>query len=537
MQSWFTFELNGAECRVDGVATNKTLAQFLADRGTWPEGPCFAPTDSWAGGDLVLLATIDAVGRPKYRAVDATLLFLPMMAGQDIWTWEAFCLMDPGHTVVRAMRAASLECGPRAEARLGLLLVEGYYRQDLRWMGQLREQLDGIVTRTANWRAIERVARQIFAKAERMRHEAEQIAQASGVGKLIQQGRLDVFDDIFSRHLVAYYPEDDEDLSYVDESKRRFYRPKTLVELLQLKNQYPDAEVIAGGTGMGQTAGKSEWETLISTEDVEELRVIRKEPNHWEIGAAVTLTSVGETVGRDVGPLGKLLSRFASRAVRNRATLGGNLAIAATYGQIAPLLIALDARVHLTSLEGERDAPMAMFFDRGGKSILRPGEVIRSISVPRFTESILEKRGSQSRLCDAYMVTLRRSLCEPLMTGAFAVELAADGTVKKAWIAYSGVSDRPLRARKAEKELVGRKWNEKAIMQVLPSVNQEIKIEDDRGNDDYRRQLVITLFQKFYFQHPKVADDVAVELGAASEFAHPEQPFFDALALGDKSVL
>ena len=271
---------------------------------------------------------------------------------------------------------------------------------------------------------------------------------------------------------MAYYPEDDEDLSYVDESKRRFYRPKTLVELLQLKNQYPDAEVIAGGTGMGQTAGKSEWETLISTEDVEELRVIRKEPNHWEIGAAVTLTSVGETVGRDVGPLGKLLSRFASRAVRNRATLGGNLAIAATYGQIAPLLIALDARVHLTSLEGERDAPMAMFFDRGGKSILRPGEVIRSISVPRFTESILEKRGSQSRLCDAYMVTLRRSLCEPLMTGAFAVELAADGTVKKAWIAYSGVSDRPLRARKAEKELVGRKWNEKAIMQVLPSVNQ-----------------------------------------------------------------
>ncbi len=531
MQSWFTFELNGADCRVEGIDTHKSLARFLADRGTWPDGPCFAPTDSWAGGDLVLLATIDAVGRPKYRAVDATLLLMPMVAGQHVWTWEAFCLMDPGHTVVRAMRAAMLECGPRAEARLGLLLVEGYYRHDLRWVGQLREQLDGIVSRTANWRAIERVARQIFAKAERMRHEAEQVAKASGVGQLIRKGRLDVFDDIFSRHLVAYFPEDDEDLSYVDSSKRRFYRPKTLVELLQLKKQYPDAQVIAGGTELGQKAEIVEWTGLISTEDVAELRMISKEEDHWEIGAAVTLTSIAETVGHDVSALGKLLSRFASRAMRNRATLGGNMATAASWGQIAPMLIALDARVHLTSLDGERDAPIAMFFDRGGKTILRTGEVIRSIIVPRHTEAVLEKRGSKTRLCDVYSVTRRRSLCEPLMTGAFAVELAADGTVKKAWIAYSGVSDRPLRARKAEKELVGRKWSEKAIMQVLPAVNQEIKVGgDERGDEDYRRQLVVTLFQKFFYQHPKADDEVALELGAASEFAKPEQPFFDAMA-------
>ncbi|NNE91737.1 MAG: hypothetical protein HKN23_08830 [Verrucomicrobiales bacterium] len=534
MQSWFTFELNSANCRVEGIDTHKTLAQFLADRGTWPGGRGFSPTDPWAGGDPILMASLDGLGRPKFRAVDAGLLLLPMAAGQHLWTWDAVRLTEPEHPVVKAVQLAAAECGPRAEARLGILLLEGYYRRDLRRIGQVREQLDGVVSRTANWRAIERIARAVFAKSERNRHEAEQEARSSGMEKLIRQGRIDSSHDTLSRQLVAFFPENDEDLSYVDESKRRFYRPQTLVELLQLKKQYPDAQIIAGGTGLGLYADAVEWPALISTEDVAELRAVLIGEDQWEIGAAASLTSVGEIVGRGCAPFAKILKRFASRSVRNRATLGGYLGSASAEGQIAPLLIALDARVHLASPDGERDAPINQFYTGDGKTILRPGELIRSVTVPRFNEAVLEARGSKFRLCDAYITSRRRGLCEPFVTGGFAVEFAADKTIRKAWISYSGVSDRPVRARKAENELAGRKWNEKAIMQVLPSVIQEIKItSNDRGDEDYRRQLIITLFQKFFYQHPTIEDETPIELGAASEFAVPAQPFFDAMQAVD----
>ena len=122
----------------------------------------------------------------------------------------------------------------------------------------------------------------------------------------------------------------------------------------------------------------------------------------------------------------KALTRFASRPVRNRASLGGYLAVASDTGQLTPLLIALDARVILLSSDGERDAPIYHFYEGAGKTILRPGEIIRCIIIPRNNRSALAARGMTSRICDTYTVGPRRNLCEPFVTGAFAMDLRLD---------------------------------------------------------------------------------------------------------------
>ena len=194
--------------------------------------------------------------------------------------------------------------------------------------------------------------------------------------------------------------------------------------------------------------------------------------------------------------------------------------------------MALNARVILLSEEGERDAPIANFYTEGGGTILSPNEVIRSVIIPRYTESSMSDRGITTRLCDTYTVAPRRTLCEPYATGGFAVELR-DRKIAKAWIAYSGIDKQPVRARDAEQYLAGKVWGEKTVFGMLPVLVESIQVTDDRNeiaDAEYRKQLVVTLFQKFFFQHP-AADSVRPEtLTATVDFARLDEPFFDALA-------
>ena len=527
MQSWFKFELDGETCRVESESTHRTLAAFLSELD-----PCFArfATDaSWRGGHLVVLGDIEG-DRHRFRVVDAQLLILPMLAGRQIWPPEGIRNAEPDHPVNLALQRGHLECGQARGDGLVALLFEGYYRPDLRRQGQINDQFDAIVTRSANVPAIREVAAQVFASTEQLRHEAALKAEKSGEESTVWTGRKDIFGDRFTKGLFQIKSR--ASLSYVDDAKRRFYRPVNLVELLKLKREYPGSQLIAGGTELTQRGGEAEWANLISLEGVKELNDIITTEEAWEIGGAVPLTEIAEQIGRECQAFNKIMRRFGSRAVRNRATLGGYLATAWETGQLTPLLMALNARVILLSEEGERDAPIANFYTEGGGTILSPNEVIRSVIIPRYTESSMSDRGITTRLCDTYTVAPRRTLCEPYATGGFAVELR-DRKIAKAWIAYSGIDKQPGRARDAEQYLAGKVWGEKTVFGMLPVLVESIQVTDDRNeiaDAEYRKQLVVTLIQKFFFQHP-AADSVRPEtLTATVDFARLDEPFFDALA-------
>src|SRR6185295_7714162 len=112
-------------------------------------------------------------------------------------------------------------------------------------------------------------------------------------------------------------------------------------------------------------------------------REIRSTDSEWEIGAAATLTEIEERMAEEFPALGDMLRVFGSRQIRNRATMGGNLVTASPIGDSAPVLMALDAKVVLVSLNGERTLPIDQFFVAYRKTALRGGEVLKTIIVPR----------------------------------------------------------------------------------------------------------------------------------------------------------
>lgn len=526
MQSWYSFELDGEICRVEREDTHGSLAAYLCRLD-----PCFSHfADDRAGQcpRLVVMGTLEG-DRHRFRVVDAGLIMLAMLAGRQIWTPEGISNAEPEHPVNLAFQDKQFECGEERIDALIALTFEGYYRPDLRRQGQINDQFDAIVSRTINVPAVRETATQVFASTEQLRHEAALRAERSGQESTVWTGKKDIFGDRFTKQLFRLGER--KGLHYVDGSKRRFFQPDNLVELLRLKREYPEAVFVAGGTSLAGRGGAVEYPNLISLEGVKELSSFLTTEDGWEIGAAVSLTQVAEHIGRECLPFNKVLRRFASRPVRNRATLGGYLATAWPSGQLAPLLMALNARVILLSADGERDAPLSQLYHASGGTILHPHEVIRSVIIPRANETILSARGITSRLCDVYTVGPRRTSCEPYATGAFAIELR-DRQIAKAWLAYSGIEDMPGRAREAEEFLAGKVWDEKTLIDTLGILNRTVEV-GTRGHStvapEYRKQLVGTLFQKFFYQHPRPDSIRPESLTATGEFARLDEPFFDVI--------
>ncbi len=526
MQSWFTFQLDGEECRVKSEDTHKSLADYLSSLDV-----CFshyADHDPWKQSRLVILGNIED-DYHRFRVVDSGLILLPMLAGKQIWTAEGIQHAEPDHPAQLALQGSHFECSEERLQVLRTLMFEGYYRPDLRRQGQVNDQFDAVITRTANVPMIREAAAQVFASTEQLRHEAALQAEKSGQESTVWTGRKDIFGDRFTKSLFQLKRQSPE--HYVDESKKRFFQPSNLVELLKLKREYPDAQLIAGGTHLGMNVKNVSIPNLISVEGVRELSKPIKTEESWEIGAATTLTRVTEQIGREYPQIAKILRRFATRPIRNRATLGGYLATAGGSGQISPLLFALNARVILLSENGERDAPISQFYNKNTGTILAQGEVIRSVIIPRYNDLTLADRGITSRLCDTYTSGRRRTLTKPYVSAAFAFELR-DRIIAKAWIAYSGVDEIPIRVREAEQFITGKPWRESTVFETLPILNESVSVKTASRNTseaEYKKQLVGTLFQKFFYQHPKPDKVKPEHLTATSEFAKLDEPFFDAL--------
>jgi xanthine dehydrogenase molybdopterin binding subunit len=226
--------------------------------------------------------------------------------------------------------------------------------------------------------------------------------------------------------------------------------------------------------------------------------------------------------------LADMLRVFGSRQVRNRATMGGNLVTASPIGDSAPLLLALDAKVVLVSLQSrtglspvlsspegetgetpvllnERTLPIHDFFVAYRKTALRPSEILKTILVPRSPA----RPGSTHR-CAWYKVSKRREMDISTVAACFAVDLEVEGVIRHARLAYGGVAAKPARAHKTEQALLGQRWCEETVKDVLPKLQAEFTpISDLRGSAEYRRGLITSLFEKFYFDAGNGATELA----------------------------
>ncbi|MGW2298123.1 xanthine dehydrogenase small subunit [Streptomyces violaceorubidus] len=271
-----------------------------------------------------------------------------------------------------------------------------------------------------------------------------------------------------------------------------FLRRSTLAETLRLLRERPEAVVVAGSTDWGVEVNirSRRADCVVAVDRLPELRDLRVESDHIEIGAALTLTEIERRLDGTVPLLAQLFPQFASRLIRNGATLGGNLGTGSPIGDSPPVLLALEASLLLADADGEREVPLADYFTGYRQSVRRPGELIRAVRLPLPLAPVTAfHKIAKRRFDDISSVAV-----------AFALDVEG-GTVRKARIGLGGVAATPVRALATEAALEGRPWTTgtaEAAAEVLRG--EGTPMSDHRASAGYRSAMLGQSLLKLYAQ-------------------------------------
>ena len=261
----------------------------------------------------------------------------------------------------------------------------------------------------------------------------------------------------------------------------RYVRPATLDEALEiLASTDPKPLLIAGSTDIGVELNirGSRPPLLVAIDRLAELRELAVGDDEIRIGAALTLTEIERALDGQVPLLGALFPQFASRLIRNGGTIGGNLGTGSPIGDSPPVLLALDARLVLTSRRGERVVPLTEYFTGYRQSVRAADELIREIRIPRPLATITAfHKIAKRRFDDISSVAV-----------AFALDVV-DGHVARAAIGLGGVAATPIRGSEAEALLVGQPWSAETVAAAAEALGRG-NTRTSRASSTYRAAML-----------------------------------------------
>lgn len=263
-----------------------------------------------------------------------------------------------------------------------------------------------------------------------------------------------------------------------------FVRPATLTEALEELAEHPDAVVVAGSTDLGVEVNLRALRPpyVVAIDALPELRELHQDAEEIRIGAALSLEEVERGLAGRVPLLDQVFPQFASRLIRGGATVGGNLGTASPIGDLAPALLALEARVVLVSTAGERRVPVADYFTGYRETVRRPGELIAAVTV-----SV-----AQAPVVAFHKIAKRRYDDISSVAIGFSITVV-DGVVTKARIGLGGVAATPIRALATESALEGNPWSAAGITPAAAVLAGEgTPIDDMRASARYRRAMLGT---------------------------------------------
>jgi xanthine dehydrogenase small subunit len=258
----------------------------------------------------------------------------------------------------------------------------------------------------------------------------------------------------------------------------------------------PQATIVAGASDLGVEANLrgQRWPRLVSVEAVAEMRTIVDHPDRVRLGAAASLSDIGRGWRDAPAAVAEWLTLFASPPIRNRATLGGNLATASPIGDSAPLLLALDASVEIAGRSGRRTATLAGFFTGYRRTALQPGEILTAVDIPKPFPEILK----------FYKVAKRAIDDISTLAAAMALDRDGAGRVLRARFAFGGMAATPVRLVEAERAVEGSPWNDAAVERVQHIIEATLTpLTDHRGSAQFRLAVAKRLVEKFYAERPR----------------------------------
>ncbi|MDY6861763.1 MAG: xanthine dehydrogenase family protein subunit M [Thermodesulfobacteriota bacterium] len=267
-----------------------------------------------------------------------------------------------------------------------------------------------------------------------------------------------------------------------------YFKPGKITDACSLLSKYGEkAKIIAGGQSLLILMKEKIVcpSCLVDITEIPNLDYIQYDnKGGLRIGALTTHREIESSslIKERFNVLSEVEKAIASIQIRNVGTIGGNLCHGDPCGDLAPLLIGLEAQVKLTGFESERLVPLEDFFTDYYETVLKEDEILAEIQIP----SLLLSGGQWYSKCSPRET-------DPAIVGVAVVASleSPDGICRKIRIVIGGAGPVPLRSKKAEKRIEGNRLDEKLIEEAAKIVKEEVApVSDIRGTEEYKREMV-----------------------------------------------
>jgi aerobic carbon-monoxide dehydrogenase medium subunit len=270
-----------------------------------------------------------------------------------------------------------------------------------------------------------------------------------------------------------------------------YHKPRTLDEAITLLREFGGAaKVLAGGQSLipAMRFRLAQPEVLIDINGLSQLEHVEERGNFLAIGALTREHALEDSalVKERYPLLYDTAKVIADPIVRNRATVGGNIAHADPANDHPATMLAYGAEVIARGPAGERTIPIDQFFTGLFENALKPGEILTEIRIPK----------PAAKTSGAYL-KLERKVGDYAVSGV-AVQLTLDGElVKSARIGLTNVSSTPMRAKQAEAALVGKPLSDATLEAAGQAAAAECDPSADlRGSEAYKRDVTRVLLKR-----------------------------------------
>ena len=213
-----------------------------------------------------------------------------------------------------------------------------------------------------------------------------------------------------------------------------------------------ETKILAGGTDImvDMRSGALKTRFLLDVSQLTDLKKIETRGDHLCIGAAVTISELleSDTIAEMAPALKKAAEKFASRQIRNVATIGGNVAHCSPCGDTIPPLLIHDAEAVVLTSEGQRHVTIEEMASGPYHCSLHPNEII--------SHFVLKPRPQEVTFADFQKIGRRQELAIARMSMAAMAYQDGDGAIAFMRFALGSCTPTPHRFREVEEFMTGK---------------------------------------------------------------------------------
>ncbi|KAF7503972.1 hypothetical protein GJ744_002946 [Endocarpon pusillum] len=526
------FYLNGTKIELSTIDPEITLLEYL--RGIGLTGTKLGCAEGGCGACTVVVSQMNpTTGKLYHASVNACLAPLVSIDGKHVITVEGIGNTKKPHPAQQRIAMASgSQCGfctPGIVMSLYALLRNDPEPSEI----EIEEAFDGNLCRCTGYRPILDAAQSFNPKRTCGKSIAnggsgccmdmrEMNGTANGTAHGEASGEFNSTDEVQKRFQPPAFIHYDKGTELIfppalkkhqfnalalGNERKRWYRPVTLQQLLEIKHVLPSAKIIGGST---ETQIEIKFKAMQYTAsvyvgDIAELRQYAFHDDFLEIGGNVALTDVEiicDEAVKHYGParaqpfvaVRKAIRYFAGRQIRNVGTPAGNLATASPISDLNPVFVATESVMIAKSLKRTTEIPMGSFFKSYRVTALPEDAVIASIRIP-----VSREKGEYVR---TYKQSKRKDDDIAIVNACLHIAIDDGGKVEGADLVYGGMAPITVQAFNAMEFLKGKPFA--AQITLEGAINALAKDFDLRfgvpgGMATYRKSLALGFFYRFYY--------------------------------------